>query len=285
MEKIGLVLEGGGVRGAYTAGALAWLNDNHVTFDYNVGISSGAVYLACYMVNDTHTPKNMSIHYASGKDVVGFAALRTEGHYVALRKIFEHYLSDTEHMDVSDISKKNLPVEVGAYILEDGKTEYYGAKDINMTLLRGTCALPCVAETVVYQGRHLLDGGITKMIPIERAQEQGCTKYVVITTKPADYVRKPSSKIETFVMKHMYKNCAQISKDYAMRHLNYYHQIDIIDQLIKEGKCIQILPTEDIEVSRYHGDVENTTRLYDLGYQDMEARRQEILHFIDHKSE
>ena len=39
MEKYALVLEGGGMRGAYTMGALAWLNDNGITFDY------GAEYL------------------------------------------------------------------------------------------------------------------------------------------------------------------------------------------------------------------------------------------------
>ena len=46
MEKIGLVLEGGGVRGAYTVGALSWLKDNHISFDYSVGISSGAATFA-----------------------------------------------------------------------------------------------------------------------------------------------------------------------------------------------------------------------------------------------
>ena len=52
MEKIGLVLEGGGIRGAYTAGAVKWLNDNNITFDYGVGISSGSVYLALYWNKD-----------------------------------------------------------------------------------------------------------------------------------------------------------------------------------------------------------------------------------------
>ena len=175
-----------------------------------------------------------------------------------------------------------MPIEVGAYVLEDGKTEFFGPKDMDteLDLLRGTCALPVASAVVEYKGMHLLDGGITKMIPIERAQEKGCTKFFIITTKPADFVRKPSSKLIRFLMKRIYKQYPQVEKDYAVRHLNYYHQIDIINKLIEAKNAIMIRPTKDIAVSRFHGDVENTKKLYDLAYADMEERKDEIFSFL-----
>ena len=72
MEKYALVLEGGGMRGAYTMGALAWLNDNGITFDYGAGISSGAVGLVCYMEKNKKTPYNMVVKYACNGENVGY---------------------------------------------------------------------------------------------------------------------------------------------------------------------------------------------------------------------
>ena len=100
------------------------------------------------------------------------------------------------------------------------------------------------------------------MIPIERALEQGCTKTLVITTKPKDYVRKPASKIVEFLMRIIYHKYPQIAKDYHVRHLNYYHQVEIINRQVEQGKAVQ------------------TKALYELGYNDMEARCEEILKFL-----
>ena len=85
-------------------------------------------------------------------------------------------------------------MEVGAYDLGICKTVWFNAQDLDddLQLLKACCTLPIAGDAVMYKGRKLLDGGITKMIPIERALEKGCTKMLVITTKPADFVRKPA---------------------------------------------------------------------------------------------
>ena len=279
-EKIGLVLEGGGLRGAYTAGALAWLNDNHITFDYMNGISSGAVALCCYAVGNKTTPYNLAVFYVNAPDVVGLKALQSEGHYVAYKKVFNEDLLKKEHLDLSGLKGKNL--EIGAYVLEHGQTEFFGPEDIDpeLVLLRGTCALPVASAIVEYKGMHLLDGGITKMIPIERAVEVGCTKFLVITTKPADYVRKPAAPAVRAMMKVLYRKYPQVEKDYVVRHINYYKQISLINELVDEGKAVLVLPSRTIQVSRFKGTVEKSAELYNLGYKDMENRKEEILAFL-----
>jgi predicted patatin/cPLA2 family phospholipase len=285
MEKFGLVLEGGGVRGAYTAGALAWLQDNDIYLDYNVGISSGAVYLCNYLMHEKEVAYNMCVEYATDPRTVGIRALFKEGYYVAYRRIFVECLAGLEHMSMKPLVEQHMPVEVGAYHLENGRTEFFGpdqmdADDKDLVLLNGTCALPLVSKVVVYKGMHLLDGGITKMIPIERAKEQGCTKFLVITTKPADFVRKPSSKMVLLISKMMYHDYPQVSKDYAVRQDNYYRQIGMVNDEVKNGNAINIFPSETINVNRFKGDKPNAQRLYDLGYHDMETHKEEIFAFV-----
>lgn len=288
MEKYGLVLEGGGVRGAYTAGALAWLQDHDLYFDYNVGISSGAVYLCCYLMHDKKTAYNMSVHYAAEPQTVGLKALFKEGYYVAYRHIFVDCLENKEHMTIKPIIDQKMPVEVGAYHLEKGQTEFFGWQDFDpndhdLVLLNGTCALPVVSKVIEYKGMHLLDGGITKMIPIERAQEMGCTKFFVITTKAKEFVRKPGSKMVLFLSKILYHKYPQVAKDYKVRHINYYKQKQIIADLEEQGKAYNVFPSQNIPVNRFKGDEKNTEILYHLGYDDMEAQKDAILSFLGKK--
>lgn len=282
MEKIGLVLEGGGVRGSYTAGALAWLHDQGIWFDYYVGISSGAAYLACYLTDNMSANYNMAVNYACDKENVGIRAIMKEGYYVAYKHIFTHYLLETEHLDMRVMREKNPNAEFGAYDLEEGKTIFFGAQDCDdkLDLIRGSCSLPVASAVVQFKNHQLLDGGITKMIPIERALEQGCDKCLIVTTKPEGYVRKPSSGIVKKLMRIIYRKYPQVAKDYEVRHINYYKQMDIIQNLIDEGKGIMIRPTETINVSRWKGDHDNCLKLYNLGYADMEAAREEILAFM-----
>lgn len=278
MEKVGLVLEGGGIRGAFTAGAMAWLIDNGIEFDYNVGISSGAMYMVCYLMKDKKLLKNISCKHTIADDVVGIKALMHEGYYVAYKKLFHDVLIEQEHFSVKPLRDANTNLEIGCYDLDLGKTVYFNAQDLDdeMELLRATCSLPVAAATVDFKGRHLLDGGITKMIPIERAVEQGCTKTLVVTTKPKDYVRPEASWFVKLLMRIVYRKYPCVLEDYKVRHLNYYKQIQMINELVEQKKSVMIYPTKTVKVSRWKGDSQKCEELYNLGYQDMEARKEEI---------
>ena len=220
----------------------------------------------------------MAVVYACEPENVGMKALIKEGHYVAYNRIFEVDLKQKSQFSIRQILDEKPNMEIGVYVLEHGGTEFYGPEDMDedCILLLGACALPIASDIIHWKNYHVLDGGITKMIPIERAQEVGCTKFLVITTKPKDYVRKPANGFMKSAMKTVYRQYPQIGKDYAIRHLNYYKQIEIVRGLVEDGNAVHIMPTQSIKVSRFKGDPKNCQALYDLGYSDMEERKEEI---------
>jgi predicted patatin/cPLA2 family phospholipase len=110
--------------------------------------------------------------------------------------------------------------------------------------------------------------------------EQGCTKVMVITTKPADFVRKPASKFIRFMMKRIYKDYPKVEEDYQVRHINYYKQMTMIKDMVADNKAILMYPSETVKVNRFKGDEEKCLQLYNLGYADMEKRKDEILAFM-----
>ncbi|MCQ2508375.1 MAG: patatin family protein [Dorea sp.] len=283
--KIGLVLEGGGIRGAYTAGALSWLAEQNIEFDYHVGISTGAAYLALHLGGETEIAKQMSTGFAIDPRNVGLKAMLHCGHFVDGDRIYTHFLKNVMGFDAKKLRESDLFMETGLYDLEKGEAVYYSNRDLDddLDLIRAGCSLPLASEIVNFKGRKVLDGGITKMIPIERALDQGCEKCLIITTKPADFVRKPASKMLAFLMGIVYHKYPSVKKDYKVRHLNYYHQMDLIREMEKRGAALVVSPSSTIKVSRFKGDPEKCQAMYQMGYQDMEARKQEILEFVRDK--
>lgn len=281
-RKTGLVLEGGGVRGAYTAGALCWLAEHDLYFDYSVGISTGAAYLSFYVSHETKIAREMSTGFAVAPENVGVKALLKCGHFVDGDRIFTHYLKNVLGFDARKLRESDTVMEAGVYDLEKGETIYYSNQDMDddLKLIRAACSLPIASDVVNFQGRKLLDGGITKMIPIERAVEQGCEKILVITTKPADFVRKPASKFIKLLMGIAYRKYPSVKQDYQVRHLNYYKQMKLIKDLVEEGKALCVSPSATVKVNRFKGDPEKCMRMYQMGYQDMQEREKEILRFF-----
>ena len=276
-KKISLVLEGGGMRGAYTAGCLSWLIDEGIEFDYAYGISTGAVHLTSYLFKNKDFLHEMSTEVIAEKSVQGLPALLREGSFVAYNRMFNYYLKGKMGFDIKDvIGKTKTKAKYGVYCLNENKTIYLDLKDMNMTLLKACCSLPIIGKVVKYEDKEYLDGGITKMIPIEEAVNDGCSDHLIITTKPFDYVRKQAHPFIVKLMSWVYKKCPQISIDYANRHLNYNKQIALIKELEESGHALYRYPTKESKVSRLGGDKEELRKLYELGRSDMENSRKQI---------
>ena len=276
--KTALVLEGGGMRGAYTAGCLAWLIDNDIEFNSAYGISTGAVHLCSYLCKNVDYLYDLSTNHIADKELVGLRPLLREHCYVGYDYLFEHILPDVKKYDISKAKASSCDAKFGVYDMEKG-TFFIKVKDIDekMLLLKAACTLPVIGKIVYYEGRGYLDGGITKMIPIEEALADENEEFLVITTKPKGYVRKPATSFVKGLMRSMYKKYPNVEKDYAVRHLNYQKQIDIINDLVAKDKAIYMYPSKEIPVKRLTGDKPNLRILYQLGYDDMESRREEIV--------
>jgi len=276
MTKTSLVLEGGGMRGAYTAGCLSWLIDEGITFDNHYGISTGALHLCSYLKGDKKDLHELSTKYICDKSSIGFRSLFREGRLVSYDHLFDDSLEKMYGYDFESIKKSEKNAKIGVYDLAEEKTVYISTKNITKDYLKAACSLPIIGKIVNIDNREYLDGGITEMIPISEAINDDNDRFLIIATKPSDYVRKPANKIVVFLMKMLYPNCHRISIDYSIRHLNYQKQIDIINELKNKKQALYFCPSESVKVSRLNGDPKTLSYLYELGRKDMEKRKQEI---------
>lgn len=274
-KKVALVLEGGGLRGAYTAGCISWLIEHNIKVDSAYGISTGAWHMCIYLHNDLNLGKELALNYINDKSNMGLKALlKGEGIFSfsnLLKQLTEKTIFNLESIRNTDVNAK-----IGLYNLNEGKTLYYPVKDVKMDHLVAACSLPLLSKIVDINGTKFLDGGITEMIPIDEAIRDNNDSFIVITTKPLDFVRKPSNKFVVWLMKVVYRKYKSIGRDYEVRDKNYYEQIDTIKRLEKEGKAIYRYPSKHSDVTRLDGTHEQLEDLFNLGYQDMEDSKERI---------
>lgn len=268
------------MRGAYTAGCLSWLLDEGIEFDSAYGISVGALHLASYLMGNKNHLHDISTKYINADDVIGVSPLLKEGQIVGYNLLLEKYVVGKAKYNLNDLKGHKTQGYIGLYDLDLGDPIYVHADNVSLQQLKAACSLPIIGHVVKENGHKYLDAGIRDMIPIEQSIKDGNTKHLVITTKPIDYIRKPAKQFVVNLMKMVYPKCPNIYKDYAIRHENYYKQINIINELVKEGNAIYRYPTQTVQVSRLKGKTEDLEKLYQLGRSDMESIREEIYELI-----
>lgn len=287
MDKIGLVVEGGGTKIAYSAGVLECFLDHHIYFPYSVGISSGSEVLLAYVSRQKKRLKVTAIDSASQPGVIGLVPFFKEGSLFGLEAT-NNYIEEHAPLDFMAFFGSDTDMEIGVYDMETNNVEYFGKPyvDESMTLIKASCALLLLAKPYKWRGKRYFDAGLVDMISVEQALKAGCTKVVVLSTKEKGYRRKAAPKWQVWLAKLIYRDPV-IVENLKNRHINYKKQWDLIDRLESEGKALVLRPHKDMGVTRYTTDPKKLKPWYHLGYEETEKRLDEIRRFcgMDHDHE
>ncbi|MDO4378912.1 MAG: patatin family protein [Erysipelotrichia bacterium] len=281
-KNVGLVLEGGGFRGCYTAGALNWLYDNGIKINYSVTISAASAYGFFYAGGRIAEMKNIALKGIKDKGVIGLSPLFKEGGIVGYGHLCAKYLEPFYQETLKDIKSSEQDMEIGLYNMDKQELQYFNKDqyDDKGQIIKASCVLPLTGKMTTINGEKYLDGGIRTMVSIERSIATGHQKNIVIVTKDKNYVRKPNGFFLTTLLKLVYHKYKKMLATLDNRVDTYYHEMQMVYDLEKEGKAILIRPSKDCGVGRFSGSEEQLEEMYKLGYQDMEDRKEEIFNFL-----
>lgn len=283
--KTGLVLEGGGLRGAYTAGVCAWLVEQNIEFDVILGISSGAMYAACTAMKDTKMLHDISVNASVEKGNIGLSAFLREGTPVGYNKMFQEILLKRLNFDVAKFKQVKPLVEYGVYRLSQEKTVWFNQHDMDdqIKLMQAACTLPIAGRNVKFKNELWMDGGVTTMVPIERALSHEVDRMIVVVTKARNFVRKDNAPMTQFMLDLIYHPYKKLLKEFRARKDVYNREMELARTLEKEGKVILIQPTKDFGAKRFKATYDQVDGMFELAKADCEARKDEILHFLKTK--
>ncbi len=284
MNKIGLVVEGGGMKCAYSAGVLDAFMDEHISFDYCIGVSAGSGNIASFMSGQKDRNIRFFTDYIGDPDYFGFRSLIKSGNIFGLQYIYGT-LTNSDGKDPLDFPAIiNNPTEykIVSTNAKTGKPVYFDKSDMKQDDYRAimaSCAIPVVCKPVEINGEYYYDGGISDAIPVQKALDDGCDKIVVISSKPRDYVKTPEKYRTSYSLAcHKYPKTVELLDN---RHIMYKKCQDKMFELEKKGKAFLFMPSNSIKVSTYTMDKEIEQQLYDMGLQDFKDQCNAFMKFMD----
>lgn len=270
--KIGLVLEGGGMRGIYTVGVLDTLLNYNYLADYLIGVSAGASNGVSYISGQKDRAKRTIINYIGDKRYLSISNYIKTGSLFGMDFLFKEIPEKLEIFDHDVFFRCKCDYRVGVTNVETGKEEYYGkealVKEDKNILLQASASIPMAAPIVNYKGKKYLDGGTADPIPIKKAFEDGCDKVIVVLTRDRNYKKKPTpaKPIYSFVFRK-YPKMVELLK---MRHQIYNDTLDFIKEMEREGKAFVIAPDKPIEIERFEKDKNRLLKIYSNAVRDTE---------------
>lgn len=279
MKDVGLVLEGGGMRGLYTAGVLDALMNEEIKVGGMVTVSAGALFGINYASGQKGRALRYNKTYIKDKRYMGIRQLIKTGDIIS--KDFAYYTVPFS-LDVFDENAfKQSGIDFYATVtnMETGQAEYKHITEPfkEMEILRASGSMPFVSKPINLDDTYYLDGGVADSIPFEKAKELGFNKRLVILTRPLAYRKtKPNS----FLIDRWYKNYPKFKETLKNRYLNYNNTVEKIIEEEKRGETFVIRPSQTIPIKRLERDPDKLQSMYDLGVKDTLELLEELKKYV-----
>lgn len=279
---VGLVLEGGGMRGLYTAGVLDAFLEAGIKVDGLVSVSAGALFGVNYLSEQPQRSLRYNKRFMGDRRYMSVWSWLTTGNFV--NKDFAYYKVPME-LDVFDqetFAKSGVPFYVVATDIETGQPDYIKIDNVfeQMEAFRASSALPLVSKIIDYEGKRYMDGGLSDSIPVKFMQELGFDKLIVVLTRPEHY-RKEASKTSEHLYKLLYRKYPDFIQVASNRHLHYNASMEQIESLEEQGQLFAIRPEVPLEVGRLEKDPEKFETIYQQGLEQMRREMTQLRAYLE----
>lgn len=280
MYQAGLILEGGGMRGVFTAGVLDFFLDKNIEFSSCYGVSAGACNACSYLSKQKGRSYDVIADYIGDKRYCSLYSLLTTGDIFGadfLYNVIPNRLNPFDYETFRSYRGKFYSVMTDC---KTGLAVYYPVRDLkkDMDAIRASSSLPLVSRMVSVNGRRYLDGGIADSIPLRRSIKDGNRKNVVVLTRSADY-RKPPFKLNGLISLR-YLAHPELAKGVRHRSDRYNDTLDFIRSEEEKGNAFVIRPSQTMNIGRIEKNPKKLRQLYREGYRSAARCFDELQDFL-----
>ena len=282
MMKKGLVLEGGAMRGLFTAGILDAFMKNGIVFDGVIGVSAGVVFGCNYKSHQIGRVLRYNTRFARYPEYCSLRSLITTGDLYGKQFCYVDVPERLEPFDTETFVKDPSSFWAVATDCETGETEYRDLRHLQneeMDFMQASASMPVASTPVEIEGRHFLDGGISDPIPLKAFEERGYERNVVVLTQPEDYVKKPQKMMGLMAM--ALKKFPKVTEAMKIRHEIYNQEREYVREREAAGAAYLIYPPEKLPIGRISHEPKDMRRVYDIGYAEGLKHLEAVREFLE----
>ena len=265
--KKGLVLEGGGMRGIFSAGVMDVLMENDIEFDGGIGVSAGALFGCNYKSKQPGRVIRYNVKYCRNRHYVSYFNLLTTGDIFGVDFCYRKLPFELDIWDHDTFEKNPMEFYVVCTDVITGEPYYHKCTDgmyEDIKYMRASGSMPLVSKVVSIGDWQFLDGSAADSIPLAYFQSIGYEKNLVILTRPKGYVKKKTPALPLMKLKYQ-KNYPGIVRAMERRHIMYNETLEYIEEQESEGNTFVIRPPRELRISRTASDPEELKRIYRMG--------------------
>lgn len=264
--KRGLVLEGGAMRGLWTAGVTDVMMEHDIWPDGLIGVSAGAAFGCNYKSRQVGRAIRYNMRFARDSRYSGLKSWLTSGNYFNAEFGYHIMPNQLDIFDNDAFNRNPMDFYVVCTDVQTGGAVYHQlmeATEDTYDWIRASASMPLASKVVELQGRKLLDGGVADSIPLEYFESIGYQRNVVILTQPAGY-QKEHNKLMP-LMRMSLRHYPKMKEAMDRRHVMYNQQLEYVAQAEREGRCLVIRPDFKIPIGHISHDAKQMHFVYQLG--------------------
>lgn len=266
-HRLGIVVEGGGIRGIYAAGVLDVLSDLHLPVKGVIGVSAGAIHACSFVAGQKGRSIRFYKRFCTDDRFFSFKTLIKTGNIVDTQFCYHDIPYIHDPFDNNRFKNSGIEYYVTCTNVETGQPEYLHLTDMDKEIdgLRASASLPYVSQIVDFRGKKLLDGGCSDRIPLKAFEKMGFDRNIVISTQPREHKVKDR---DAYLAKLFYRKYPKFCETFSASPQAYEHTQENIDQAQKNGTAFVIRPQTSLGIKRLTHDPAQVQRGYDAGQKD-----------------
>ena len=280
--KKGLIMEGGAMRGMFTAGVIDVLLENDIEFDGAIGVSAGACFGCNYKSKQIGRTIRYNMKYCRDKRFCSLWSWIFTGDIYGADFCYRELPTKLDIFDTETYINNPMEFYVVCTDAETGKSLYKKCERLDeteMEWMRGSASLPLVSRIVEVDGYKLSDGGMADSVPIKYFEEIGYDRNVVILTQPKGYIKEKNPLIP--IMKRKLKKYPKLVEAIANRHVIYNETTKYIFEKEERGELFVFCPKEKLPIAHMEKDPAVLKKTYDLGRMAALERLDEIKEYLN----
>lgn len=280
--KTGLVLEGGGMRGLFSAGVMDVMMEHNIRFDGIVGVSAGASFGCNYKSHQVGRVLRYNVRFKDDPRYMGLRSLLRTGNLVAAEFSYHTLPKELDLFDFEAYNNDPTEFHVVCTDVMTGEPVYRSLEkmdDEGLEWIRASASMPLVSRPVPLEGRLLLDGGISDSIPLRYFQGKGFERNLVILTQPKGFYKKRTKLMPLF---HLFMSrYPAIVQAMSRRHLMYNEELAYLEEQERLGSILLIYPQDTLPIGRTEQDEQKMRRIYAMGREKAEEMLGQIQAFVE----